>query len=501
MLNSICFIVLSLPLLVNCYNSQFGAFNVDGMTLVYRGVYLYDEKDSPHTRKNGKSEISLDVKIVPRNSTYGLHGSIETLITTEDVFNKIGYVDKNGRRIACCDDYAYTSNICKNKDNLLLPKGWQSDSFHEKTVLSGSESSIKVNYRPSKTGIYYVLTSVCENDVTPLVMEGRMVVENPYGHLPATQYGSLPFYIATCFAYVIALIVWVMLCIAFSKEIMSVQVIILVVLICFVMSNVVKVLYLTVFNSTGNNVFFLAVLSMFVECTTRTSTRILTLLVCMGLGVCRTTLGNSTCKFIVFAVSYFIVSFWDAYSNMYPSTSSGVEFCRLLVTSGMDALVYFWIFQSLMDTMDELTEKKQMAKLDIFTRLRNLLVASVILATLTLILFSYIVVNDYAHHIWRYQWFINDGIWSMYYFLLILCIMIMWKPSENSSEYAYHIQVASDIQENDEEYGLPNETLVDSEEDGEVEVNTISNDMKPMNMTETTSRPRRRAPPAALIRR
>ena len=79
-----------MPLLVNCYNSQFGAFNVDGMTLVYRGVYLYDEKDSPHTRfdfvvfiinrKNGKSEISLDVKIVPRNSTYGLHGSIEVFL-------------------------------------------------------------------------------------------------------------------------------------------------------------------------------------------------------------------------------------------------------------------------------------------------------------------------------------------------------------------------------------------------------------------------------------
>ena len=28
---------------------------------------------------------------------------------------------------------------------------------------------------------------------------------------------------------------------------------------------------------------------------------------------------------------------------------------------------------------------------------------------------------------------------------------------------------------------------MDSEEDGEVEVNTISSDMKPMNMTETTS--------------
>ena len=42
---------------------------------------------------------------------------------------------------------------------------------------------------------------------------------------------------------------------------------------------------------------------------------------------------------------------------------------------------------------------------------------------------------------------INDGIWSVYYFLLIVCIMIMWKPSENTSAYAYHFQVATDIQE------------------------------------------------------
>lgn len=38
----------------------------------------------------------------------------------------------------------------------------------------------------------------------------------------------------------------------------------------------------------------------------------------------------------------------------------------------------------------------------------------------------------------------NDGVWNIYYFLLFLAIMIMWKPSENSSAYAYHIQVATD---------------------------------------------------------
>lgn len=75
---------------------------------------------------------------------------------------------------------------------------------------------------------------------------------------------------------------------------------------------------------------------------------------------------------------------------------------RMMIS--MDALVYFWIFQSLMDTMDELMEKKQVAKLEVFTQLRNLLVVSVILATLTLICFSYIVVYDYTHTVWKYQW-------------------------------------------------------------------------------------------------
>lgn len=70
----------------------------------------------------------------------------------------------------------------------------------------------------------------------------------------------------------------------------------------------------------------------------------------------------------------------------------------------MDAFIYFWIFQSLMDTMDELTEKKQQAKLDIFTKLRNLLVVSVVVATSTLIVFSYIILSDNAHATWKFQW-------------------------------------------------------------------------------------------------
>ena len=124
----------------------------------------------------------------------------------------------------------------------------------------------------------------------------------------------------------------------------------------------------------------------------------------------------------------------------------------------MDALVYFWVFSSLMRTIDDLQQNKQNAKLAVFRRLYLLLMASVVVSTLTLVLFSYLVKHAGSLPIWKYQW-LNEGIWAVYYFILFFCLMLMWKPSENSAAYAYHSELATDIQE-DEEYGLPQDSLV-----------------------------------------
>ena len=416
------------------------------MALIYRGVYLYNEKDSPRIAKNGKSEIALDIKITPRNDTTSLYGTIETVIATEEIFKKIGYTDNQGKHIACCDEDAAKRNKCNNPNVLLMPDGYQGQYFHQETKLDGTESSIRINYHPQDSGIYYVVTAICDYHVSPLVMDGSMIVENPYGHLPATQYGDYPFVTTMCIVYILTLLVWAMLCIRYSKEIMSVQVIILIVLIAFSINYIVKVIYYSIYNKSGNSVFFLNALFLLTDSFARALTRILTLLVCMGLGVCKASLSTSTFTFILYGVLYFIVAFWDSYSNMYPSQNETMDTIRLFITSAVDAVIYFAIFQSLMKTMDELIEKKQDAKLAIFTKLRNLLIMSVIIATVTLIVFSVIVLKDENHQMWKYQWFMNDGIWTLYYYVLFVAIMVMWKPSENSSAYAYHLQVATNEQ-------------------------------------------------------
>lgn len=70
----------------------------------------------------------------------------------------------------------------------------------------------------------------------------------------------------------------------------------------------------------------------------------------------------------------------------------------------MDAMVYFWVFQSLMNTMEELKHNQQNAKLAVFTRLYSLLLASVVISTLTLVAFSYIVSHEESGTMWKYQW-------------------------------------------------------------------------------------------------
>ena len=57
-----------------------------------------------------------------------------------------------------------------------------------------------------------------------------------------------------------------------------------------------------------------------------------------------------------------------------------------------------------MNTMETLAARKQEMKLTIYKKLRTLFVVSILLATITLVGFSYVVYNDLSAQIWKYQW-------------------------------------------------------------------------------------------------
>ena len=154
------------------------------------------------------------------------------------------------------------------------------------------ENKGSISFDVQTTGIHYIIAVTsgfslstsrrCDNRIGVVRFEGDYDVVNPFGKLPAQTYGLLPFTGMLFLIYALLLFWWLFMCIKYAKELMSVHIIVLTILGCFVLDMGVKLIYLTVFNRVGRPVFFLAILSIVIDCSTRTLTRILTLFVCMG---------------------------------------------------------------------------------------------------------------------------------------------------------------------------------------------------------------------------
>lgn len=128
-------------------------------------------------------------------------------------------------------------------------------------------------------------------------------------------------------------------------------------------------------------------------------------------------------KIAVVAVGYFAFSLWDSLSSTF-STSSSQSSLFLVPSALIDSLIYFSILQSLMKTIEDLKEKKQTSKLEIFLRLRNMIIVMVVLSAIYNGIFSYLIAKKALDSFWKYQWFFNDGIWSGFYFFILLAIVV-----------------------------------------------------------------------------
>ena len=98
------------------------------------------------------------------------------------------------------------------------------------------------------------------------------------------------------------------------------------------MDYLVKVIYLWVYNFTGYN--SLSLLSIICDVFVRTLTRVLTILVCMGLGISCASIPESTLKLGIFAVLYFCVNCYDSYLAENPPTGDLNNKIRIYITAG-----------------------------------------------------------------------------------------------------------------------------------------------------------------------
>ena len=447
--------------------------------------FMFDNKTSPASSGSGYVDnyIELEFYVTKNNPSLEAQAVVEVMVVSDDVFQTIG-IDEKNEHYYCCDDQAYDNNQCQNHNHLWVRSNETSQYRSSSIDFKGENRTVNVHFDVPKEGKYWIVLGLCDPDTSNVKVSGKAVIMNPYGHIPARMYGIIPFTKWVLLIYTALFLAWIIRCCWYRKELMSVHVMITVVVGTFLFDTVIRLLMLSNFNHEGVYDRKITMFSLFITSATHTVARCLIIMVAMGLGVSKASLGNSMWKIVAMGVVYFFFSLWDSIVSTY-STDSKVNLYRIIPASLLDSFIYFWILQSLLDTIQELEDKKQTGKLDVFISLRNIIIVAVIVSTLYNVLFSYLIMFKKIDSLWKYQWFFNDGVWTSSYLLLVAVIMYLWAPNERSLAYAYHVQVSTDERQDQEEYAMQEESLQGAGAEGSIQVATVEateDSLKPMTI-------------------
>ena len=159
-----------------------------------------------------------------------------------------------------------------------------------------------------RSGVYVVLMATCDPFSSPIKIQGFAESMDPYGYLPADLFGNLPFFGMLSCAYVLLGIGWLIVCFTHSSELLPLQLWITAVLALGMIETTLLFLHYLTWNDYGNASIFTSTLAMIFGVTKRAASRVLVLMVSLGYGVVRPSLGDEMDKILYLGAAYFLLS-------------------------------------------------------------------------------------------------------------------------------------------------------------------------------------------------
>jgi hypothetical protein len=281
-------------------------------------------------------------------------------------------------------------------------------------------------------------------------VEGTLAFKNPYGYLPATLYGFVPFNGIVTAMYFVLLLVFVLLCVRHREKLLGLQFAIVVVIVMGLLENASWFLTYYKMNTTGEptccpvrpDIVFIFALNDI----KKTVSALLVLAVSLGFGVVSPRLSKgTTVKLMLLGGLYLfgtmshdferIVDINKAITENTPSYSA-------LIVALCDVVFIFWINYGMNSISTELLETRQIAKLSMYQSLARVLYVFIVL----FIVYTGIqmaVSSGKIHVPWSFN-FLLWGFWDLMYFGVLVCIAYIWAPSETAAEYAYSKQLPTE---------------------------------------------------------
>jgi hypothetical protein len=357
-----------------------------------------------------------------------------------------------------CNDNTINANLCNetHKGEFILQDDAEeksknyirTDAIHLKqpSVINYPVASANQQRLPLKTGYYCVWTAPYTKDVK---YKAIVTFQNAYGELPAAQIAKLPFYGGITIAYAVIGIFWGFLYVQHRHDILAVQNYITAIIAFLVLEMLMTWGFYDFQNRHGNNVgakvlmIIVAVLNAF----RNSFSFFLLLIVCMGYGVVKPSLGKTMTIVRWLAVAHFVfgVIYAVASLTVRPDDAGPLVLLVILPLSATLTAFYIWTLNSLNLTMKDLMERKQHVKAGMYKKLWWCILTSII------VIFAFFFINsftfagasspEFAPTHWQTRWFVLDGWLNLVYLADVCFIAYMWRPTANNRRFAMSDEV------------------------------------------------------------
>lgn len=266
----------------------------------------------------------------------------------------------------------------------------------------------------------------------------RLSFEYNYGFLSASDWPFLPFFGVMCGIYSLFAIFWLIGMALHWRDLLRIQLWIGGVILLGLMEKAAYLAEYEGINRTGSAGKVAMITAETISCFKRSLARMLVIVVSLGFGIVKPRLGPAMQKVVSVGALYFILALIDGMFRILErkedTDSKGALAGVPLVV--IDVSICYWILTNLQQTMRTLRVRRNIPKLSLYRHFTNTLIFCVIASIIFMIwsLKRHRFVNCLKD--WKELW-LDDGFWHILFSFILLVIMILWRPSNNSQRFAF----------------------------------------------------------------
>ncbi|XP_076037637.1 transmembrane protein 87A [Oratosquilla oratoria] len=300
-------------------------------------------------------------------------------------------------------------------------------------------------------GVYLFLIHITSTNSTEFKAHLSIEMKGDYGYLSAADWPLLGFYSAMCVVYVIYGLMWLVVSFMQWRDLLRVQYWIGAVIFLGMLEKAMFTAEYESVNTRGISVPGLIVAAELVSCAKRTLARMLVIIVSLGFGIVKPRLGVVLHRVVGVGLLYFILaSIESCMKALQPKYTTTNEELASVPVAVLDSAMCWWIFSALLQTTRTLRLRRNTVKLSLYRHFTNTLAFAVVASVIFMLWFFKYHRQDECLKDWMEEW-VDDAYWHLLFALILLVIMVLWRPTNNNQRFAFTPLLDEGSDEEDEE--------------------------------------------------